>query len=112
VGAALAIGASTLGQVPRRVRVAMGWTGLIAIACAAVLFSGATPFPGYAALLPAGGAALLIAAGLGQQARLALGRVLSIAPLRYIGDRSYAFYLWHWPVLVLAAERAGHRLSL
>jgi len=31
--------------------------------------------------------------------------------MRYVGDRSYAFYLWHWPVLVIAAEYAGHDLS-
>src|SRR5205823_13356171 len=33
-------------------------------------------------------------------------------PLRYVGDRSYAFYLWHWPVLILATQYAGHELSL
>ena len=30
----------------------MGWAGLAGIGCAAALFSSATPFPGYAALLP------------------------------------------------------------
>ena len=38
-------------------------------------------------------------------------RLLSLAPFRYVGDRSYAFYLWHWPVLVIAAEYVGHDLS-
>ena len=73
---------------------------------AAVAFSNSTPFPGYAALLPTIGAALVIAAAPGSASRL-----LSLAPFRYVGDRSYALYLWHWPVLVIAAEYVGHDLS-
>jgi len=30
-----------------------------------------------------------------------LGRGLDVAPLRWVGERSYGLYLWHWPVLVL-----------
>jgi peptidoglycan/LPS O-acetylase OafA/YrhL len=30
-----------------------------------------------------------------------LGRGLDIAPLRWVGERSYGLYLWHWPVWVL-----------
>lgn len=112
-GAALAIAAPTVMRLVKRVRVVLGWLGLAAIGGAAVLFSSSTAFPGAAALLPAIGAALVIAAGIaGQQSRRGVGRLLSLAPFRYVGDRSYAFYLWHWPVLIIAVQYVGRELSV
>ena len=113
LGAALAVGGPRLRGLPDPIRSVSGWIGLTCIGIAGVVFSTSTPIPGYAALLPTMGAALVIAAGLGEQrTRWEVGRVLSLAPLRYIGDRSYAFYLWHWPVLVIAVEYEGHELSV
>lgn len=113
LGAALAIGAPAVVRFAKRGRAVLGWSGLAAIGCAAVFFSGSTAFPGAAALLPTVGAALVIAAGLASgQSRHAAGRFLALAPLRYVGDRSYAFYLWHWPVLIIAGQYAGHELSV
>jgi peptidoglycan/LPS O-acetylase OafA/YrhL len=113
LGAALAIGAAGLMRTPGVLRALMGWSGFICIACAAVLYSDGTAFPGYAALLPALGAAFVIAAGIGDQApRLGVARFLALRPFRYVGDRSYAFYLWHWPVLIIAVQYEGHELSV
>ena len=94
---------------PGPMRIGLGWAGVAAIGCAAAFFSSATPFPGYAALLPTLGAACVIAS---VEHRAAAGRSLSGKPFRFVGDRSYALYLWHWPVLIIAAGHVGHELSL
>ena len=113
LGAALAVAAPHVARLSGRVGFACGWLGLLAIGYAAWAYSEGTPFSGSAALLPAAGAALVIAAGLAaRQTALDVGRMLALAPLGYLGDRSYAFYLWHWPVLILATQYAGRELSL
>jgi hypothetical protein len=35
--------------------------------------------------------------------RLGIGQALGVAPLRWIGERSYGIYLWHWPIILLVA---------
>jgi len=77
-----------------------GALGLIFIVGSAVLLNGDINYPGYHALYPSIGAALLIYAGTGTQASI-VNRILAGRVFVWLGDRSYSLYLWHWPVLLL-----------
>jgi peptidoglycan/LPS O-acetylase OafA/YrhL len=88
-----------------------GWVGLALILLACTWLSSTTPYPGVAALLPSVGAALVIGAGCALPVQ-GCGRVLGLSPMRAIGRISYSWYLWHWPVLLLAPGLLGHPLGL
>jgi len=109
-GGALALLVPHLQRMPRRAAVLLGWAGLAAIVWSVVHFDASTSFPGTAAVLPVGGALMLIAAGVVTSRGAA--SLLSLPPARYAGRISYSWYLWHWPVLVLVPLIAGRALSL
>ncbi|MBO0843271.1 MAG: acyltransferase, partial [Nocardioides sp.] len=94
-------------RLHRYVRFALGTIGLLLILAAIWRFDGATPFPGYAAALPVVGAMAVIAAD--GQGPLALAARLR--PVTWLGDHSYALYLWHWPLIVLVPLATGHALT-
>ena len=99
----LGLGAG-LALVPGAVRrgwwnEAMALLGLALIAASVKLLTKDSPFPGWAALPPCLGAALLIRAG---EAASLGSSLLAWRPLRWIGLISYSLYLWHWPVIVFA----------
>ena len=115
-GALVALGAPALSRLPRTLSASLAWVGLAAVGVAAVVYSTGTPFPGVAALLPVAGAAAVIAGG---ERRVIAGPagVLSLRPMRALGRYSYALYLWHWPLIVIVAERypglgVGPKLAL
>ena len=53
--------------------------------------------------------ALLIA--MATHPAIALGRVLGGQPWRYIGQRSYGLYLWHWPIFMMLRPNLDTPLS-
>ena len=106
IGAALALLRPMLPLLTRPAAQVAAVAGICAVVGSAAIMNEATPFPGTAALVPVLGTALLVAAG----ARLPDGVVsstLSRPIARYVGRVSYAWYLWHWPVLVLATATLG-----
>lgn len=80
-----------------------GGAALLIIACATI--SETSPYPGWLALLPVVGTICLILAG--SDAEAAFTRPLASPMFMSLGRVSYGWYLWHWPVLVLA-RRLGH----
>ncbi|WP_432043069.1 acyltransferase family protein [Streptomyces cadmiisoli] len=99
-GSLLAFAASALAHLPRPLAEAATWLGLAGILASAVLYDDRTPFPGYHALVPVVGAALVIAGGCGASRPFA-SRLLSVPPATWLGGLSYGWYLWHWPVLMI-----------
>jgi peptidoglycan/LPS O-acetylase OafA/YrhL len=89
----------------------VGWLGLAAISASALVYTPATPFPGSAAAVPVLGTVLVLIGGLWSE-RNGPGRLLGVAPLTFVGDVSYGFYLWHWPILVIAGLYSGRDLAL
>ncbi|MBZ5738604.1 acyltransferase family protein [Nocardioides mangrovi] len=107
-GALLALAATRLLLLPRLARHCLALAGLVAIGLAMTTYDATTALPGYHALVPVLGTVAVLAAGVGSEP-VGVARVLSVRPMTWIGDLSYSLYLWHWPVLVLAGARLGHR---
>jgi peptidoglycan/LPS O-acetylase OafA/YrhL len=110
-GGLVAFGAPWLRALPERLAAAVGWTGLGAVVVSALIVSGSVPYPGTAALAPVLGTAAVIASGCAAPRNgpiLLLGRIGA----QVVGRVSYSWYLWHWPVLILAPALVGHALSL
>ncbi|MFD2792976.1 acyltransferase family protein [Promicromonospora vindobonensis] len=85
----------------------VAWAGLALIAVSAIMFTSATPFPGAFAAVPVLGTVLVIWA---QATDRFTTRLAGLAPVQFLGDVSYAVYLWHWPLIVLVPYATGHDL--
>ncbi len=76
--------------------------GIALMAAAIVLFDENQAFPGWRAVVPTLGCAMVIAFP-GRWSE----KLLCAAPMQFFGNLSYPFYLWHWPLLAFAFLRWG-----
>ncbi|MGE9808592.1 acyltransferase family protein [Janibacter sp. G1551] len=118
IGALLAFVAVRLRRLPRAAAQILALAGAALILFSAFAFTSSAKvglllvaWPGWAALVPTVGAALVIAAGCATQETL-VAKALSIKPMTWIGGLSYAIYLWHWPLIILAEAQWGDALRL
>jgi peptidoglycan/LPS O-acetylase OafA/YrhL len=106
LGAALAIAVQPWRhrrRLPRGIRHALDVFGIAALLALAVV---AAVLHDTDEALYRGGFVVIallaaIVVGVSGHPGTALGEMLGTQPLRWLGERSYAIYLWHWPVCLL-----------
>jgi len=101
LGGALMIAAPVIERWPTFVRALLFLVGVVLIGVATVMLDHTVAYPGTAVLLPTLGTVALIAAGCGPTFAPLQGW-LSSRGMVAIGQLSYSWYLWHWPLLSLA----------
>lgn len=98
--------AAVIGRLPLWTRTCLCWLGIVAILITGFTYTGTMPFPGYTALLPTVGTALVLASHPKESSLL--GRLLGLRPVQYLGNISYSLYLVHWPFVALLPYVSGH----
>jgi len=88
-----------MSRVPPWLKDAIVIAGVAAILATAFGADPDSTYPGLFTLLPVGGAVAVIVGG--SQRSSLVWRVLTVAPVLWLGLVSYELYLWHWPVLSL-----------
>ncbi|MHC2573960.1 peptidoglycan/LPS O-acetylase OafA/YrhL [Rhizobium leguminosarum] len=83
--------------------------GAVLIGVALARLSPASTFPGWRALVPTVGAALLI---LSAPTNWFNAKLLAFRPMVWVGLISFPLYLWHWPLLAFARVIEGETPSL
>ncbi|MEY4136744.1 MAG: hypothetical protein RL205_872 [Actinomycetota bacterium] len=100
IGALLALALARMPDIAHKWRELGGFLGVALVLYAAFGINDSMPFPGWLALLPVVGTCLII--GAGSQGDTMVSRAFAWRPFTFIGDISYSWYLWHWPLIVFA----------
>ena len=99
LGALVALAAPWLAKLPARSAAIAGGAGLGAIALTAFAIRETSGDPRDVVLAVVGTCAVLLAGAVG---RGPVTRLLETAPAVWVGNLSYSWYLWHWPLIVFA----------
>lgn len=110
-GCLLAVFLPRILYIPRAIGTWLMIGGIALIIASCFIIQADTPFPGWIAILPVGGASAVIMGG-SVAANSWIDRFLAIKPLQLLGKYSYGMYLWHWPMLQIGPSAIGRDLTL
>jgi peptidoglycan/LPS O-acetylase OafA/YrhL len=92
------------GSLAVQMRENLGWLGLGVVIMGFAVAGADIPFPGWLALLPTVGTALLLISV--ADGETAVSRFLSNRFMVETGRASYSLYLWHWPLITIGKIQA------
>lgn len=99
-GCLLATAQFKVAITDNRFRQSISIVGMSTLMLCFVLLESPESFPGFFALVPVSATVMVLSAG----PQTITGKALSSSPLAYLGDISYALYLWHWPAMVIVGR--------
>jgi peptidoglycan/LPS O-acetylase OafA/YrhL len=110
-GGILALLPSASSRTGRKLDPAVALLALASVISAWFLANEQSVLSGMVTVLPVLGTAALIRVGSGGTG--GVGRLLTAAPMRWLGRLSYSWYLWHWPLTVYWAKLVpGNQVSM
>ncbi|HEJ3411758.1 acyltransferase family protein [Pseudomonas aeruginosa] len=108
-GGAIAFAVPFAQRLGRLVLEIISIAGAVMLFYAIFVFNGKSPYPAGKAVVPVVGAALIILCGVSNH-KILVSRILSFRVFVMIGLVSYAWYLWHWPLLTFGRIYSfGHK---
>jgi peptidoglycan/LPS O-acetylase OafA/YrhL len=106
LGALIAVHGRFFQRLPQAWAAVASWAGLAVIMVTAVTLTGSSRYPGALVAIPTLGAGVVVAAGAAQPT-WGVERLLRRKSFQFLAAISFPLYLWHWPILELAAQRQG-----
>jgi peptidoglycan/LPS O-acetylase OafA/YrhL len=106
LGGLIAVYSPELRRIPQAWAAVASWVGLAVILVASVTLTPASDYPGALVAIPTLAAGLVIAAG-ASAPKWGVELLLRRQPFPFLALISFSLYLWHWPILEIAAQRRG-----
>ena len=106
LGGLIAVYSPELRRIPQTWAAIASWVGLAVILVTSVILTPASEYPGALVAIPTLAAGLVIAAG-ASAPKWGVELLLRRQPFLSLRLISFSLYLWHWPILEIAAQRRG-----